>query len=229
VLKLKLEVLDFILKDDPYAEERLRECLDNVTEKFTAKTVAVQERFVLKLAEDMNDFFGNNLAKDSIVTINFNKILCFMTDPSQKNTVVLHTAEGKYPFYGSLKHVEPMLNSVQFFRCQNNLIVNLDKVVALDPIQYILTLENNFTVGISVRKLKGLRERISNYKNNKALRNPQVINIELDEYPLTENGEPDIAAILEAHNISHIDLSKSKVIKVDKENIDMDFLTSYLN
>jgi len=39
--------------------------------------------------------------------------------------------------------------------------------------------------------------------------------IKVDDIPLTESGEPDIAAILAANGLDHIDLSTVKVIKTD--------------
>jgi len=39
--------------------------------------------------------------------------------------------------------------------------------------------------------------------------------IQMTELPLTESGEPDIAAILAANGLSHIDLSKVQVLKAD--------------
>ena len=52
----------------------------------------------------------------------------------------------------------------RFYRCQNNLIVSLGKVVALDPMQYTLLLEGGLTVNIAFRKIKKLGERIKEFK-----------------------------------------------------------------
>ena len=42
--------------------------------------------------------------------------------------------------------------------------------------------------------------------------------IKCTEMPLTEAGEPDIAAILAANGLSHIDLSKVKIMKTGGQN-----------
>ncbi|MCL2362405.1 MAG: hypothetical protein FWC73_11410 [Defluviitaleaceae bacterium] len=38
--------------------------------------------------------------------------------------------------------------------------------------------------------------------------------LHVNDIPLTESGEPDVAAILAANDLGHIDLTKAKVIKV---------------
>jgi len=163
--KYKVEAMDYIVKGDPYIKERLVECLDNAVEKLTAKATTLQDNFVFKISEDVKKFGSNSsLAKDSTVSIDKNKILCFITEPDIKHTVIVYTTDGRKQFAGSLKHVEAKLNGDErFYRCQNNLVVNLDKVAALDPIQCVLTLADNFEVDIAARKVKKLTERINSH------------------------------------------------------------------
>jgi len=42
--------------------------------------------------------------------------------------------------------------------------------------------------------------------------------IQMTELPLTDSGEPDIAAILAANGLSHIDLSKVQIMKAGNSN-----------
>ena len=42
--------------------------------------------------------------------------------------------------------------------------------------------------------------------------------IQMTEMPLTKSGEPDIAAILAANGLSHIDLSKVQIMKAESSN-----------
>ena len=44
--------------------------------------------------------------------------------------------------------------------------------------------------------------------------------IKMENIPLTESGEPDIAAILAANELSDIDISKVKIMKGDDTNKD---------
>jgi len=166
--KHKVEALDYIVKDDPYLKERIVECMDDAAEKYTAKASALQDNSVFKLSEDVKRLFGGTrLAKDSKVSIENNKILCFMTEPDIKHTVIVYTTDGRIQFSGSLKQVEANMDKERFYRCQNNMIVSLDKILALDPVQSIVVLEGNNTFTISSRQYKKLDERWVEYKQKK--------------------------------------------------------------
>lgn len=227
IFKHKIEALDYIAKNDPYIKERIHECLDNAVEKLTTKATAIQNNFVFKLSDDVKNFLGATLAKDSMVTADRNKILYFKTVPDVKRMVMVHTNDGNLPVRGSLKQLEVELDDARFYKCQSNLIINLDRVVALDPVQCILALENSQKIKIATRRIKELSQRISEYKNNIPLltktkkETDDCFELTLDEIPLTDSSEPDIPAILEAHGLTHIDLSKAK-IKVIKLDTDYD-------
>ena len=233
IFKYKIEALDYIIKDDPYIEERIHECLDDAVKKFTAKATILQNNFVFKLSEDTKSFFGNNImAKDSMVSVDSGKILCFMTVPDMKRTVIVHTIEGSFPVRGSLRQIEDEIDDARFYKCQSNLIINLDKVIALDPIQRILTLENNITINIATRKIKALNQRINEYEKNLpilAKSKNEYYELILNEVPLTDNNEPDFPAILAAHGLSHVNLSKAKVFKIDGEILNVSLLAPNAN
>jgi len=150
----KVEALDYIVKGEPDVSERVRECINDANEKYTAKATALQDNSVFKLADDVKGFFGkSSLAKDSNVAIENDKILYFATEPDIKHTIIIYTTNGRITSPGSLKQVEASMDS-RFFRCQNNLIVNLDKVTGIDPIQHTATLEGNLTVDLVAKKIK---------------------------------------------------------------------------
>ena len=219
--KHKIEALDYILKSDPYIKERIHDCLETVAKKLTSKAPAMTGNFVLKLSEDAISFAGGkNLAKDSIVSIEKDMILCFMTQTDSKHMVKLYTCDKMLSFYGSLKKTEAELADGRFYRCQSNLIINLDKVVALDPVQYTLLLESDLIVNIVPRRIQALGNRIKEYKSNYATlpapgNGEEVYEIELTSVPLNDLGEPDIEFILSSHGLSHIDLQKAKILKIN--------------
>lgn len=159
--KHKVEALDYIVKGEPQLMERIYECLDNAVSKFAAKT-AVQDHFVFKLADDVKKSKGVSLAEGSTICIDNNKILCFITEPDIKHTVTVYTTDGeRMQFGGSLRQVEAKLDKQRFFRCQNNLIANMDKVIALDPIQLLLIFESGLSVSVATRAVRKLNERIA--------------------------------------------------------------------
>jgi len=163
--KYKVEAMDYIVKGDPELRQRIAECMSNAAEKLTAKSTVLQDNFVIKISEDIKKAGGRaGLAKDSIISIDKSKIRCFMTDPDIKHTDIVYTTDGRRQFTGSLKQVEAILDGDRRFnRCQNNLIVNMDKIVALDPVQGLLVLEGDIKVSIALRKIKKLNECISSY------------------------------------------------------------------
>ena len=210
IFKHKIEAMDYILKDDPYIKERISECFDNALEKISIKSSNIlQDNFVFKILEE-----------NIIMSVEKEKILCFVTSPKIKHTVTLHTLKGSYKFLGSLKKVEAELNDIRFFRCQNNLIVNLDKIISLDTIKYKLTLEGGLLIDIAIKKIKELGKRIKKHNYNILERiKPEIIKFEIQEPPpLTETGDIDITAILEKHGFS-IDLSKATTMMIENSKI----------
>ncbi|MCL2400619.1 MAG: LytTR family transcriptional regulator DNA-binding domain-containing protein, partial [Defluviitaleaceae bacterium] len=163
--KHKVEAMDYIVKSDIELKERIVECISNAVEKLTAKATTLQDNFVFKISEDIKKAGARSgLAKDSIISIDKRTILCFMTESDIKHTVIVYTTNGRKQFSGSLKLVEATLEGdKRFYRCQNNLIINLDKVAALDPVQGMLILEGNFKTNIAVRKVKKLSEVVKSY------------------------------------------------------------------
>jgi len=225
IFKNKVEALDCLQTADPYFIERISECLDQVVERYSAKATFLQDNFVFKLLLDTKVSQNNTLAKGSVVAVATDKILCFMTDPVEKHVVLVHTAEGIFSFRGSLKQIEEEFSGRRnFLRCQNNLVVNLDKILVLDPVRYKLMLENNLTLDIVGRKIKVVAQRIEDYKRQTNLLNAigvprqssDVTVLKLEEPPLTASGEPDIARILKEHGLGHVDLSKAKAIKIEE-------------
>ena len=226
IFRHKLEAMDCISKSDAYFTERVRECLDKTVERFIAKATFLQDNYILKLSDDVKSYRGKTLTKDSMVSIDIGEIICFETIPGEKNTVTVYTSEGALSFRGSLKKVEEeMKDRRNFYRCQNSLLVNLDKVLALDPVRCKLSLDRGLFMDIAGRKIKTLGNKIDDYNKdanvisslNIPSQSSDVIVLELTEAPLTETGVLDVAAILEAHGLSHVvDLTKAKVTKIEE-------------
>ena len=91
---------------------------------------------LLELARDAKGLNGlKNMAKDSLISIDKRKIICFMTDPDERRAVIAYTTDGnRMVFSGSLNHIEAELNDKLFYRCKKNLIVNLGKIINIDKI-----------------------------------------------------------------------------------------------
>lgn len=164
--KHKIEAMDCIIKGELDIKERIGECLDNAIERLVAKATPAMDNFVFKTAQDIDNFGGKHrLAKDSIISIDRNKILCFLTEPENKRLVKIYTTEGERLSADNLKNIETKLDNKRFYRCQNNLIVNLDKCVAVDTTQNMLVLADGLKIDIPSRRVKALNERIVAHQN----------------------------------------------------------------
>ena len=157
----KVEAMDYIVKGAPNMDQRICECLRNATAKLTARATPLQDNIVIKLSQDVRGWRGLfSLAKDSLVSVDSAKILCFITNPDMKHTVVMYTTDSRMEFRGNLTKIEPTLDKSRFFRCQRNMIVNLEKVISVDPVQLKLVLEHDLVVDIAAKSLKKLNEML---------------------------------------------------------------------
>ena len=211
IFKHKIEALDYIIKNDPYIKERIHESLEYISKKLA--NTALQNNILFTLSEDTRNFLKNIiLAKDSILSININEIICIMTTPNIHRMVTVYTIQGSFPAKGCLTQIESNINDIRFYRCQNNAIINLDKIRSIDPIQRILTLENDIIINIAARKIKKLISHISEYENNTLVnQKDEYHELILDELPLDNKGEIDIARILKENGFSHINIKKNKI------------------
>jgi two-component system response regulator AgrA len=168
--ELKVEAMDYIVKGDSNLEARICECICNAHAKLTAKATPLQDNFVFKLSQDTNGLKGTfKLAKDSVVSIDSTKIMFFETSVDTKHTVIVYTAEGRLEFRGSLSQIEKEMDKTRFFRCQRNLIINLEKVIAVDIVQMLITFENGLSTDIAIKQVGKLSRRVREYKMGKRL------------------------------------------------------------
>ena len=156
--KHKVEALDYIEKGEPNLEQRVLECLTNAADKYTATATEMQKTFTAKLSDDTEEF-----DKNSTMVTNYSNILCFVTHPQAKRTIILHKTDGRVQFGGSLKDVEATLNDPRFYRCQNDLIINLDKVRGVNTTTFKLVFEGGLVVDVAARRVKELADCVREY------------------------------------------------------------------
>jgi len=153
--KHRVEALDYIIKGEDDLNVRIGDCLHNAVEKYNAKvTSPLKDNFVLVLSDEAKDFMGKKvLSKKSTVSIENNKIFYFSTNQYFKRVVTVSTTEGQLQFNGTLSQVEQSMDAMRFYRVQNNLIVNLAKVVAIDKENKAAVLANGAHVEIAAKQL----------------------------------------------------------------------------
>ena len=146
----EIKAFDYILK--PYSEERIIKVLNNLVEEL-----------------DKND--NENLIKDfniKKITVNLDsKMVVLSTDDilyieaDEKETHIF-TASNMYTSKLKISQLENILSENIFFRGHRSYIVNIDKIVEVEPWfngTYILKVSNcNFKIPVSRNKVKELKE-----------------------------------------------------------------------
>lgn len=123
----KLEALDYIVKnDEDNVRQRLQESLDFVEER--------QKNGYVRCLNIRN--------KQKNLSIPFNEI-CYIESIKSSHKLELYYDHGVFTFYGLLKDVEKQLDD-RFLRCHKSIIVNKDKIVAVDKKQRILKLNPGY-------------------------------------------------------------------------------------
>lgn len=143
--KYKLEVMDYIIKDDHEdLSKRIRECLKNADKKYSYKVNKQDKCFCLKV-------------EDKIISVDYNKIVFFETAP-KIHKVVLHGMDRIIEFYSNMKDVEKNLDN-RFVRCHRSYIVNKDKIKKVDSSERIVYLNNGEKCSTSTRLIRKLEAR----------------------------------------------------------------------
>ena len=164
----KVEAMDYIVKDDVNLEQRICQCLANAYAKFTAKATPLQDNFVFRLTRDTDCQRGTfKLVKDCIVSIDSSDIMYFKTSHEGQRTVEVYTFENRLEFRGNLSSIEDGMDTTRFFRCQRNLIVNLEniKVLAIDSGAPKIIFANDLVEEMFPRKFNALKKRFMAFKN----------------------------------------------------------------
>ena len=155
-LQHKLEILDYIVKDDCDVEEKICRCIDSINKRLTTVEPPQIGKLVFKLTEEL---------KGTTVSVNLSDILCFQSSPDKPHSIILYTQSHRYMFRGSLNKIANDLDE-RFFRCHRSVIVNLKKITALDKKSLKAQLINDHEVFVANRsfaKLKRLLEGMTGY------------------------------------------------------------------
>ncbi|MBC2851567.1 MULTISPECIES: LytR/AlgR family response regulator transcription factor [unclassified Cetobacterium] len=147
----EIKAFDYILK--PYSEDRIIQVLDNLVLNHSKNTneICVKENLLSKKITVNLD--------SKMVVISVSDILYVEAD--EKETRVF-TSECSYSSKLKISQFETLLIENSFFRCHRSYIVNIDKVVEVEPWfngTYILkVLKKDFKIPVSRNKVKELKE-----------------------------------------------------------------------
>lgn len=140
--RLHLEALDYIVKDQPDLEERIRHCIDEIHKRIIRENGnSVQAYYTIKV----NDRLHHILLDD---------ILYFETS-STKHRLILHTESEILEFSGSLSEVEEKVGSL-FLRTHRSYLININKIARTLLSDNLVELTNGETCLVARRFKKEL-------------------------------------------------------------------------
>ena len=156
-----LETMDYIIKDTPKFNEYIIDCFNIANQKLSASQKEVKLGFLIKLTEDVKMHDGNIIVeKGGRMCVQRHTILYFKTVDSITRKIVMRTVEGDRHFSGMLSGIEKKLDGdKRFYKCQGNLIVNVEMIASTDSHKGIAVFSNNDTVDIN----KSTGSKISKY------------------------------------------------------------------
>jgi two-component system response regulator AgrA len=145
VFRLKVEAMDYVVKDSPTEEieRRIKECMGLSYERYLKGKHTGEKLFQI-------------ITKDNVVKIPFDDILFFEVEPdhSIRHQVILYTATKKFKFRSTIKQLAK--EHEEFFICHQSIAVNLNNIKEVDKKNMEVTMVNDDIIPVSHRKLAGL-------------------------------------------------------------------------
>ncbi|MGL5175090.1 MAG: LytR/AlgR family response regulator transcription factor [Cetobacterium sp.] len=144
----EIKAFDYILK--PYSEDRIITLLENIVEK------------IKKIDSPPKDYNIKKITVNSdskMLVVSTDNILYIEADEKETN---IFMKEIMYTSKLKISQLENILSEELFFRCHRSYIVNIDKIIEVEPWfngTYILKVSNsNFKIPVSRNKVKELKE-----------------------------------------------------------------------
>lgn len=144
----EIKAFDYILK--PYSDERIKEVLENITkEKESENSKDVNSR--------INKITG--MLDNKIFVISLDDI--YYIEVNEKDSLI-YTKDAVYISKVKISKLEEILPKEKFYRTHRSYIVNLDKIVEVEPwfnSTYVLKIADlKFKVPVSRNKIKEFKE-----------------------------------------------------------------------
>jgi len=140
--KYRVQALDYILKSDTInIKQRINDCILDAYNDYNKNSDEEIETIQINLGNRINKFI-------------LSEILYFETTHID-HKLRLHTTEGKYEFYGSLKDIQAQLNS-NFYKAHRAFLVNTATIKSIDKGSHTIYFINDETCIVSLMYLKGL-------------------------------------------------------------------------
>jgi len=140
VFRVKLEAMEYILKDSPpeEIEERVIECLHTTYQRFLEGKHAKCKYFTVKAGEQKF-----NIPHDDI--------LFFESNLNRRNKILLHKVDGMVEFYGTITDVSSL--GMPFCKCHQSFVVNVQHVKRLDKVSREIEMIDGTIIPVAKRKM----------------------------------------------------------------------------
>ena len=140
VFKLKIEAMEYILKDSPAAEIRQRviSCIQAAYQRFLDGKHAKSKYFTIKVGVQK----VNTLCDD---------IMYFESSTDRRNKILLHKINGELEFYGTVADVSNL--GPPFFKCHQSYVVNKNHVRYINIIERKAELTDGTIIPVARQKM----------------------------------------------------------------------------
>ena len=140
----RIEVMDYIVKNSSEeVTKKLKECLE-IAYKRLLDSFLKREFFPVKTGHGVE----NILLED----------IMFFESSHMPHKVVLHTANNRIEFYGSLSDIAK--SSTSFYRCHQSYVINVRNIKSINKIKREVEMINGNNAIFTARKLKELQQMV---------------------------------------------------------------------
>lgn len=133
---------------------------------YLAKPITIErlEETVLRLVDDVNGQPKKYIKIDSKNTLVDENEILYIKREGMK--LIYHTASRDYEAYSSFAKMEGLLPK-NFIRCHKSFVINLNKIVHLEPVSNTIYFDDNSSCELGPKYKKTILEVLNNYGNVK--------------------------------------------------------------
>ena len=133
---------------------------------YIAKPITIErlEETVLRLVADINGQPKKYLKIDSKNTLVDENEILYIKREGMK--LIYHTTSKDYEAYSSFAKMEPLLPK-NFIRCHKSFVVNVNKIVHVEPVSNTIFFDDNSSCEIGPKYKREILEVLNNYGNVK--------------------------------------------------------------
>ena len=133
---------------------------------YIAKPITIErlEETVLRLVDDINGQPKKYIKIDNKNTLVDESEILYIKREGMK--LIYHTVAKNYEAYSSFAKMEPLLPD-NFLRCHKSFVVNVNKIVHVEPVSNVIYFNDDSTCEIGPKYKKEILEVLNNYGNVK--------------------------------------------------------------